>query len=768
MNQREDTNPNIRKYTGEDDIIIMEDIDSILSQYSSTEDAEEKKRSAFAAESAGRRRRTRRYEPKPSFYEDDSDEIQNTQILPVIGDDIPEKEKSAAAKEDALKEEEAAQKTEDEEIPNTEILPVIEEESSDQKQAAETQPWDEVQETRVLKADAEAEEENTQQMKTERRTAADDIGQKPDQEEDTGDLPGIGEGKNDPDSEPTKAIDLSERRARGMRINTDRTPVRIRTASDSNEFGKIPSFDDDEPEAEENRRQLLGMHDPEKKEDQEKTSKSRKRKNIPWKKILGSIAAVLAVAAVGAYGYGVYYYSGHFLPGTAVEDVRVDNMTAKQAESALADAKVIEDQTLLLLTKDGETVPLNTQPMEIRRQYLGVQEAIEAQPKWLFPINKDEWKEIQLDYVTVFNKDKAYEALTALQICDPSKTDAPKDAYVEKDAASGSYVIRPAQDGNTINVELLAQEVARAVENKEGIVDIEGSGAYLTAGLREDDPGLIHLQTAQNAIEQVDMKIDMGADLVYSFTPDELRSCLRDGAIEDPAPEAATLIDEAKFEKFMDKFSRTFNTKSASGYRNFLSINGTKHALQTDYGWEMDKETTGKQIHILFFDSAARALADPNYAETYPGHQITATWLSTAKSHGLRDTGPTWVEVDLTHQKLYCVVDDQVVVTTDIVSGRDSTPARRTPTGMYEIRFKTTGRYLTGYNRDGSVSYRSYVNYWMPFYNNIGLHDATWRYAFGGELYKNGGSHGCVNMPLKAAKEVYGYVYRGMPVIVYK
>jgi len=55
----------------------------------------------------------------------------------------------------------------------------------------------------------------------------------------------------------------------------------------------------------------------------------------------------------------------------------------------------------------------------------------------------------------------------------------------------------------------------------------------------------------------------------------------------------------------------------------------------------------------------------------------------------------------------------------------------------------------------------------MPFDGGIGLHDATWRYQFGGNIYKWNGSHGCVNMPLNAAKVVYENIDKSMPIIVW-
>jgi lipoprotein-anchoring transpeptidase ErfK/SrfK len=60
------------------------------------------------------------------------------------------------------------------------------------------------------------------------------------------------------------------------------------------------------------------------------------------------------------------------------------------------------------------------------------------------------------------------------------------------------------------------------------------------------------------------------------------------------------------------------------------------------------------------------------------------------------------------------------------------------------------------------------VTYWMPFYGNIGVHDASWRHSFGGEIYKRVGSHGCVNAPLYLAKIIFEQISEGTPFISYE
>ena len=55
----------------------------------------------------------------------------------------------------------------------------------------------------------------------------------------------------------------------------------------------------------------------------------------------------------------------------------------------------------------------------------------------------------------------------------------------------------------------------------------------------------------------------------------------------------------------------------------------------------------------------------------------------------------------------------------------------------------------------------------MPFNGGIGIHDASWRNKFGGEIYKTGGSHGCVNSPYEVAKAIFDNIEVGTPVVCY-
>jgi lipoprotein-anchoring transpeptidase ErfK/SrfK len=55
----------------------------------------------------------------------------------------------------------------------------------------------------------------------------------------------------------------------------------------------------------------------------------------------------------------------------------------------------------------------------------------------------------------------------------------------------------------------------------------------------------------------------------------------------------------------------------------------------------------------------------------------------------------------------------------------------------------------------------------MPFNDGIGIHDAIWRYDFGGNIYKFNGSHGCVNAPYDLANKIFDNIESGSAIICY-
>lgn len=161
------------------------------------------------------------------------------------------------------------------------------------------------------------------------------------------------------------------------------------------------------------------------------------------------------------------------------------------------------------------------------------------------------------------------------------------------------------------------------------------------------------------------------------------------------------------------------------------------------------------------------------YEEYSDGYLVeTSDYIGYVSKENLQELSGTFVIVDISDQELRLYVDNEVVVSSPVVTGKPRTPS---DTGLFAI-------YDISYTRDlVGPGYRSYVDIMMKYNRGEGLHDAEyhtcedggshgWRdYSeFGGNTYLTDGSHGCVNMPREAVMEVSEYVNVGTPVLVKK
>lgn len=120
----------------------------------------------------------------------------------------------------------------------------------------------------------------------------------------------------------------------------------------------------------------------------------------------------------------------------------------------------------------------------------------------------------------------------------------------------------------------------------------------------------------------------------------------------------------------------------------------------------------------------------------------------------------TYIVISIGDQYLTYYKNGKVALESYVVTGNNG----NTPYGTYYLNNKARNVTLKGPEDD---PYESFVYYWMPFiYSSVGMHDATWRSYFGGNIYTYDPSHGCVNMPLYKAEELYYMVEIGTPIYI--
>ena len=349
-------------------------------------------------------------------------------------------------------------------------------------------------------------------------------------------------------------------------------------------------------------------------------------------------------------------------------------------------------------------------------------------------------KSYTLENLFTVNEDKVKEYLSSLAIFKESNIRKPQNAKLEWNNKNQVYIV-PEKEGNELSLEdaynFMLQEL------KEGKTEIDFKQVTnIEPSILSDDKKLIQQRDEINKI--------VGTTITYMLY-DGSKYVLDSNVMKDwveQGEDGYYLIDlETNVSNFVDKlaeksqYSLTSTRFNATGIGEIYIAFGRKTYATINKQEEINK--IKKQL------------------ENYTNAKFEPTYNPLPNYKGIS----TYVELDLSRQRLWMYVNGNCIVETPFVSGNVSS-GYATPVGIYYLTYKTTNTKLEGYNRDGS-KYSSPVSFWMPFNGGIGLHDATWRSNFGGNIYLTNGSHGCINLPYNAAKTIYQNIDTSIPIILY-
>lgn len=460
-----------------------------------------------------------------------------------------------------------------------------------------------------------------------------------------------------------------------------------------------------------------------------KKNNSRKPGLLILLVILGVLAALYIVFSL--------YYHQHFLPNTRVNGIETGGMNAAEVETLITDQ--VKGYELAILRNDGETETLSGAAIGIRPAFQGeISELIKEQPFLLWPLSFFKGQELSAEALLSYDEKALEEEAGKLSLMAPENQIPPEDAHVSNFTENG-FVAEEGDPGSTIDQAAFSEALHRAILGLRETLDLTEEGCYLKAKIQTDDPGLKEVVEELNRFAGHTITYDMG-EKSRTLKGDEIASLLT----VDENNQA--FVDEEKVASYVSKLAEETDTYGLP--HDFMTSSGNPITFQTVYyGWEIDQEAEAKQLteDLLSTEDVKR---EPIY-------------LHRAASHGEKDYGDTYVEVNLSAQHMYCYKDGALALDADCVTGCVA-KGTITHVGLYPIYSKERDRDLVGEN------YRSFVNYWMPFNGGEGLHDASWRSSYGGGIYLTNGSHGCVNLAKSVAAEVYDIVEVGTPVFVYR
>jgi len=330
-------------------------------------------------------------------------------------------------------------------------------------------------------------------------------------------------------------------------------------------------------------------------------------------------------------------------------------------------------------------------------------------------------------------------------LCDSKLAKEPQNAYIDEyDDKIKGYAIKAGNPGNILDKNLVEKVIIKYVENgvdvdlaNKIVINLEEEDCYKKSLVSVDNAKLMGLKNKADKM--------VSAEIIYDWNGTRVNV---DGSVISDWVEIKDDDVILKEDEVADYVSRMADANDTFGkpmkFRTSLGKNIT--IQRGDYGW---KTNVTKETEALINDikNGVTVNKEPEYK--YKGY-----------AKGQNDVGKSYVEVDLSNQHVYLYLKGKMVLETDCVSGNIA-QGHKTPEGIYGITYKAPNATLRG------PGYASFVYYWMPYCGGVGLHDATWRNKFGGDIYKTGGSHGCVNLPKSAAKQIYESVETNFPVVSY-
>lgn len=469
--------------------------------------------------------------------------------------------------------------------------------------------------------------------------------------------------------------------------------------------------------------------------------KKKEKKSMgkkPWI-IAGSIVGGLLVIYLGISAF----FIGHFFINTTINGKDFSGKTVADVEAYLKEQ--VEDYELTLVELNNEKDVIRGSEISlVYKENSEVEDALKKQNPlfWVasFFSKTSNDVRIQVD----FDEQALNEKIQSIKAVTQEQTE-PVSAYPKFDGSS--FVVEPEVYGTAVNLEVLTEKIKEHISEFNPTLDMLEEECYKLPKYTSESPEVQEACDAMNKYCEASITYPMTENVVVD------KNLISTWLTYDENMQVT--FNEDAVREWMREFGSTYDTVGST--RTITTPDGGKTVEVSGgtYGWSIDEETETQNL-INSIKNGEVATREPAYAQT-------------AASHSAQDWGTTYIEVDLSAQHMWYIVDGSVAFQADVVTGLP-TANRATPSGVYSILYTERNATLVG-EKDpatGEPIYRTPVSYWMPFtYQGHGFHDATWQPGFGGNLYQTLGSHGCVNMSYSDAGTLFGMISAGTPVVLH-
>ncbi|MCL2850457.1 MAG: L,D-transpeptidase/peptidoglycan binding protein [Micrococcales bacterium] len=466
----------------------------------------------------------------------------------------------------------------------------------------------------------------------------------------------------------------------------------------------------------------------------------------------GGVGLVLLQVAIVAGAVYAAHFNGRGLPGTTVAGESISGKTRAQVTADLVQRAAA---TTITWTSPG------AQPQTVTLAELGLTVDVQATVDEAFSRNSTVGGQVSALFVrdrvdAVITSDGKTLQATALQIA------------VDAGVAGSDARVAVAEDGTTF-------EVVPAVFGK--VVDpatfddvVHSASADLTARSTtiefvDGDP-LVTDEAAHKGLAEANALMELSvvvSDGDKDHSPDPKTQATWVTFPVTAAGLGAATLDINQVTAWVQKLADDVRTDPVVGKR---WVNPKGEVLS-----EIRKPVDGEEVTNVETVSQTiidHADAGKDYTGQFEYTTVPAVW-QTDEADSLADVlaylpdpGEKWIDVNLTNHTVTLFEGPNVVMGPySMVDGARVTP---TVTGLFAIYLKYESKTMRGFEADGVTPYVTENVPWaMFFHGGYALHGAYWRSTFGYSA-----SHGCINLPVSTAKQVYQWAPIGTVVAVHR
>lgn len=469
----------------------------------------------------------------------------------------------------------------------------------------------------------------------------------------------------------------------------------------------------------------------------------RERRNARRRKRTFRYALVTLVVLgvlVGSYAAGFSYFKTHYYPGTNVAGIDAGGMTADELTKAI-DAQVQSyvahvDNGVFELDVSGSEVDLSCDARSFAQFVITCQDA-SSWPVEIVGANDH----IRQASGVSFDQKKLSELVDEAVASYNSTAREPVAATLVLDATGDSFVIVDEKDGTALDSQAVCAAVADALAALQTDVKLTDAD-LIQPKYRSGD------EAVANALERANATLDLTVPFVH-----EGEEYVRVGA-----------KSFAPWLQVQDDLTLVVDQEAAADWAE-------------EYVWQTADYSDEQNVYSV--DAAAFAASLSAAVHACNGDSVDLPYITTPRYlSGGGTLNPTpwnpdlgrYIDVDKKSQTA-CLYDGSGQVLWEaLVTTGNETADNGTPVGQFAIYDKKTDFMLLGSDKDndGEFDYKVHVDYWMPFNEGVGLHDASWRTVFGGDEYVERGSGGCVNLSVESAAALYSMTHENEVVVVHE